>query len=36
MVRALAPDSRLHAVYVFDNEYIWIGGENGVLLTSGE
>jgi hypothetical protein len=36
VVRALAPDSRLHTVYVFSNEHVWIGGENGVLLTSGE
>jgi hypothetical protein len=35
-VRALAPDSRLHTVYVFDNEHVWIGGEKGTLLTSGE
>jgi hypothetical protein len=36
MIRALAPDSRLHTVYVFDNEHVWIGGENGTLLTSGD
>ena len=36
MIRTLAPDSRLHMVYVFDNEHIWIGGENGTLLTSGD
>lgn len=35
LVRALAPDSRLHTVYVFDNEHVWLGGENGTLLTSG-
>ena len=35
-VRSLAPASRLHTVYVFDAEHVWIGGENGTLLTTGE
>ncbi|WP_157202737.1 hypothetical protein [Calidithermus chliarophilus] len=34
-VRALAPSSRLHAGFAFDAEHVWIGGERGLLLTSG-
>ena len=34
-VRALAPSVRLHSVYAFDAEHIWIGGEQGTLLTTG-
>lgn len=34
-IRSLAPASRLHTVYLFDEEHVWIGGENGTLLTNG-
>ncbi len=34
-VRALAPSARLHSVYAFDATHVWIGGEKGVLLTTG-
>lgn len=34
-VRALAPDTRLHSVYAVDEEHVWLGGENGVLLAGG-
>ncbi len=34
-VRSLASGGRLHSVYAFDPSHIWIGGERGVLLTSG-
>lgn len=32
LVRALAPETRLHLVYVADDGAVWIGGENGLLL----
>jgi hypothetical protein len=35
LVRALAPDTRLHSVYAFDADHVWLGGENGVLLAGG-
>lgn len=35
-IRALAPDVRLHSVYVLDTTHVWIGGEHDVLLTSGD
>ena len=34
-IRALAPSARLHAVYALDATHVWIGGEGGLLLTSG-
>ena len=34
-VRALAQGVRLHTVYVFDAEHVWIGGEGGLLLAGG-
>ena len=34
-IRALASNARLHAVYALDATHVWIGGEGGVLLTSG-
>ena len=34
-IRALAPNVRLHAVYALDATHVWIGGEGGVLLTTG-
>ena len=34
-IRALAPSGRLHAVYALDATHVWIGGEGGVLLTTG-
>ncbi len=34
-IRAFAPNARLHAVYALDATHVWIGGEGGVLLTSG-
>jgi hypothetical protein len=33
-IRGLAPASRLHTVYVDDDAHVWIGGENGTLLTN--
>lgn len=35
LVRALAPSSRLHAGFAFDNNRVWIGGEQSTLLVSG-
>jgi hypothetical protein len=35
-MRSLAPDTRLHTVYAFDAEHVWIGGEKGLLLVSGK
>ncbi|NJK44889.1 MAG: hypothetical protein HC933_11895, partial [Pleurocapsa sp. SU_196_0] len=34
-IRALAPRHRLHAVYAFDAAHVWVGGEGGLLLTTG-
>ena len=34
-IRALAPGVRLHAVYALDATHVWIGGEGGTLLTTG-
>lgn len=34
-IRALA-SNRMHAVYAFDATHVWIGGEKGLLLTSGK
>ena len=34
-VRALAQGVRLHTVYAFDAEHVWIGGEGGLLLAGG-
>ena len=35
LVRAHAPETRLHAVHLFDESHVWIGGENGLLLSGG-
>jgi Photosynthesis system II assembly factor YCF48 len=35
-IAALAQGNRLHSVYAFDENHVWIGGENGILLTSGD
>jgi len=34
-IRALAPGGRLHSGFAFDATHVWIGGEKGVLLTTG-
>jgi hypothetical protein len=34
-IRDIAAGIRLHTVYAFDENHIWIGGENGLLLSSG-
>ena len=34
-IRALVPNARLHAVYAVDDVHVWIGGEGGTLLASG-
>ena len=35
LVRGLAPDTRLHSVFVVDAEHVWIGGEGGVVMAAG-
>ncbi|MFO7545887.1 MAG: hypothetical protein R6W77_10370 [Trueperaceae bacterium] len=35
LVRGLAPDARLHSVFVVDAEHVWIGGEGGVVMAAG-
>ncbi len=35
LVRAQAPETRLHSVHLFDESHVWIGGENGLLLSGG-
>ena len=35
LVRAHAADVRLHTVYAPDEDHVWIGGENGLLLSGG-
>jgi hypothetical protein len=34
-IRALVLETRLHTIYAFDAKNIWIGGEKGMVLTSG-
>jgi len=34
-IRALAPSGRLHSGFAFDATHVWIGGEKGLLLTTG-
>jgi len=34
-IRALAPGGRLHSGFAFDATHVWIGGEKGLLLTTG-
>jgi hypothetical protein len=34
-IRALAGRNRLHAVYALDAAHVWVGGEGGLLLTTG-
>lgn len=35
LVRERAADTRLHTVYAPDETHVWIGGENGLLLSGG-
>jgi len=35
LVRAHSADTRLNTVYVPDEAHVWIGGENGLLLSGG-
>jgi Photosynthesis system II assembly factor YCF48 len=34
-IRALVSTARLHTVYAFDATHVWVGGERGALLTTG-
>jgi hypothetical protein len=34
-VKTLTGDNRLHSVYAFDATHVWIGGEKGTLIASG-
>jgi hypothetical protein len=34
-IRAQAGSAKLHTVYAFDKTHVWVGGEKGILLTTG-